>query len=154
MLSKKKENRMVSDSGTGTRVFSILSGSASVKGEINIEDDLRIDGKVEGDIYCGGKVVVGPEGSVKGNIKSKSVEVTGKIFGDVTASDIVVLRASAYYEGQINTKSIEIEPGANFFGNCKMEVEKKKEQGGTLPLSNGSDKGAPGLADKNGKNHT
>lgn len=130
MFSKNKIDRSLVSSNPAVRSLSILSGSAAVKGEINIEDDLRIDGNVDGDIHSGGKVVVGPEGCVKGTITGKSVEVTGKIFGDVTVSDIVILRASCYYEGQITARNIEIEAGASFFGNCKMQGEGKKEISG------------------------
>lgn len=103
------------------RSLSILSCSSVVKGEIKIEDDMRIDGHVDGDIYSGGKVVVGPQGSVKGKISGKSVEVIGKIWGDVTVSDLVILRAPSFCKGQIITRSIEVEAGASFFGHCKME---------------------------------
>ncbi|MBK5719726.1 polymer-forming cytoskeletal protein [Dysgonomonas sp. Marseille-P4677] len=109
------------------RSLSILSVSAVVKGEITIEDDLRIDGNVDGDIHSGGKVVIGPEGCVKGKITGKSVEVIGKVLGDVTVSDIVILKASSYYEGQIIARNIEIEAGASFYGNCRMEGDDKKE---------------------------
>lgn len=140
MFSKSKNNKISVISSPATRSLSILSGSATVKGEINIEDDLRVDGNVDGDIYSGGKVVIGPEGCVKGKITGKAVEVTGKVLGDVTVSDIVILRASCYYEGQIIARNIEIEAGASFFGNCRMEGEDKKEKpgNGTLTLNGNS----------------
>lgn len=114
-------------SNQALRSLSVLSGSAEVKGEINIDDDLRIDGNVDGNINSGGKVVIGPDGCVKGKITGKSIEVIGKILGDVTVSDIVILRSSSYYEGQITARNIEIEAGASFYGNCKMENEDFKE---------------------------
>ena len=123
------------------RSLSVLSCSAEVKGEINIDDDLRIDGNVDGNINSGGKVVIGPDGCVKGKITGKSIEVVGKILGDVTVSDIVILRASSYYEGQITARNIEIEAGASFYGNCKMEGEDFKEAQGNkniIPNNNTS----------------
>lgn len=116
-----------SANNSALRSLSVLSCSAAVRGEINIDDDLRIDGNVDGDINSGGKVVIGPEGCVKGKITGKSIEVIGKILGDVTVSDIVILRASSYYEGQITARNIEIEAGASFYGNCKMEGEEFKK---------------------------
>lgn len=109
------------------RSLSVLSGSSVVKGEINIENDMRIDGNVDGNIYSGGKVVIGLAGCVKGQITSKSVEVIGKIWGNVTVSDSVIFRASSYYEGDVITRNIEIEAGARFFGNCKMEDNEGKK---------------------------
>lgn len=122
------------------RSLSVLSGSAAFKGEISIADDLRIDGNVDGDINSDGKVVIGPDGCVKGKITGKSIEVIGKILGDVIVSDIVILRASSYYEGQITARNIEIEAGASFYGNCKMESENfnKKVIGDENTISSGS----------------
>lgn len=127
MFNKTRSDKSPAISNPVSQSFSVLSISAAVKGEISIEDDLRIDGTLEGDIYSKGKVVIGSEGCVKGKITGKSVEVIGKILGDVTVSNIVILRASCYYEGQITARNIEIEAGASFFGNCRMENEEKKE---------------------------
>lgn len=137
MFSKNKIDKGSTISNPALRSLSILSGSAAVKGEIVIEDDLRIDGNVDGDIHSGGKVVVGPEGCVKGKIMGKSVEVIGKIYGDVIVTDIVTLRSSCFYEGQITARNIEIEAGASFFGNCKMEKEKETSGNGKAVLTNG-----------------
>lgn len=127
MFSKSKsKDDFVSDSPSKSKSLSILSKSATITGKIVIEDDIRIDGNVEGDINSSGKVVIGTSGCIKGNIVCKSVEVSGKIYGDVTASEIIILKSSSYYEGQITTRNIEIEAGANFFGNCKMEESKKE----------------------------
>lgn len=111
---------------------SILSSSAIVTGRIDIEEDLRIDGRMEGDIRSKGKVVIGPDGYVKGNIESGSVELTGKMSGDVTVSDIVILRACSYYEGQVTARKIEIEAGARFYGNCKMEESIENDGSGNI----------------------
>lgn len=127
MFSKRKNYKSPAISNPALRSLSILSASAAIRGEIVIEDDLRIDGKVDGDIRSNGKVIIGPEGYVKGKITGKSVEVIGKIIGDVIVSDIVILRTTSYYEGQITAHNIEIEAGASFFGNCRMDSEEKKE---------------------------
>lgn len=139
MFSKNKEDKNSAIHNPALRSLSVLSGSAAVKGEIRINDDLRIDGNVDGDIYSGGKVVIGTEGCVKGKVTGKSVEVLGKIVGDVTVSDIVTLRASCYYEGQITARNIEIESGASFYGNCRMEGGDSKEvHGNNKAVLNGS----------------
>ncbi|GAB6121975.1 bactofilin family protein [Dysgonomonas termitidis] len=136
MFNKYRINKGSNGQNPDSRSLSILSGSAELKGEIKIEDDFRIDGNVHGDIYSGGKVVIGIEGCVKGKIVGKSVEVIGKILGDVIVSDVVVLRASCYYEGQITARNIEIEAGASFFGNCRMEEDEILEDAKTsiLPM--------------------
>lgn len=118
--SKKGNTSNESPSITLDRTHSILSKSATFIGEINSTDDLRIDGVIDGNISCEGKIIIGPEGTVNGNIKSSSIELMGKINGDVIVNNIVRLKAGSYFKGEITAVNIEIEAGANFFGNCKM----------------------------------
>jgi len=125
MFSKNKTYKSTGSLSPASQSLSIISASAQLKGQISIEDDLRIDGNVEGDITSSGKIVIGPEGCVRGKITGNSVEVVGKIIGDVVVSDIVILRSASYYEGKITARNVEIEAGASFFGNCMMEKEEK-----------------------------
>lgn len=119
MLNKNKKKEYspltISDS------LSILSNAATIRGEINIDDDLRIDGNVSGNINSQGRVIVGLGGCVTGTIRSKSVELVGKIYGDIIVSEIAILRASSFCNGDLIAANLEIEAGASFCGNCKME---------------------------------
>ncbi|WP_165020275.1 polymer-forming cytoskeletal protein [Dysgonomonas sp. ZJ279] len=108
--------------------YSVLSEGVTVTGEVKIKDDLRVDGNVEGNISCEGKVIIGPNGCVSGNIESKSIELMGKVNGNILVHDIIVLKSSSYYDGDITALNIEIEAGANFFGNCKMINNRKSEK--------------------------
>ena len=134
MLGKNRTERNSLINNPALRSLSVLSSSSTVKGEISIDDDLRIDGNVDGDINSGGKVVIGPDGCVKGKITGKSVEVIGKILGDVKVADIVILRASSHYEGQITTRSIEIEAAPTFYGSCKMEGDGINKDNKSVPI--------------------
>lgn len=125
MFNNKKEKI---DTISLDRTHSILSQAVTFVGHINTKDDLRIDGNVEGNISSEGKVVIGPNGCVTGNIESQSIELMGKIKGDIIVHDIIRLKSSSHYSGDITTLNIEIEPGALFFGNCKMRETDKKEK--------------------------
>lgn len=107
------------------RTHSILSPTAVITGEITSKEDLRIDGTVQGNINCSGKIIVGPNGSVIGNIECNCIELMGQINGDVLVHEIFILRATSHFKGEVNTANLEIEPGAHFFGNCKMKEENK-----------------------------
>ncbi len=115
--SKKKEHSAMTISDN----LSILSNAATIRGEINIDDDLRIDGNVSGNINSQGRVIVGLGGCVTGTIRSKSVELVGKVNGDIIVSEIVILRSSSSCNGDLVAANLEIEAGASFCGNCKME---------------------------------
>ncbi len=129
MFGKKNNTSNIMSPVSLDRAHSVLSQAVTLTGEINSKDDLRIDGNVEGNISCDGKVIIGPEGYVNGNIKSSSIELMGKITGDVVVYDIVRLKSSSYFKGEITAVNLEIEAGANFYGNCKMT---EKQNNGTI----------------------
>lgn len=127
MFNKNKTDRNSTLQNSNTQIFSVISNSAVFKGDICTENDLRIDGRVEGNINSKGKVIIGTEGYIKGKIMSTSVEIYGKFLGDVIVSDTVILKTSSYYKGQITTHNMKIETGASFFGSCKMPNDEKIE---------------------------
>ena len=98
----------------------VLSSGTFVKGDVKTDDDFRLDGKLEGNIECGGKVVIGAKAEVIGNINCLNADFMGKIQGNVVVQETVSLRASVVFDGEIVVKYLEIEPGATFNGTCKM----------------------------------
>ena len=95
----------------------------SIKGNVMADTDFRLDGKVEGDILCGGKIVIGPKGSVLGNVTAENAEIMGEITGCVKVNGKLVLKSTARIAGDICIRSIEIEPNARFNGKCIMSCE-------------------------------
>jgi len=109
-----------------SRAHNLLSEETVLKGTVVTQNDFRLDGTVEGDIKCGGRLVIGPKGFVKGNIDSIKLEVLGKIEGNVKASEILTLKTSSSVTGDIYTSVLEIEPQASFDGKCHMNQKKSK----------------------------
>ena len=81
---------------------------------------------IKGNISCNGKIVIGPKGSVTGNIVSENAEILGEVDGSVKVSAKLILKSTAIIKGDIYTQSLEIEPNARFNGACSMCSEKKK----------------------------
>lgn len=98
-----------------------LAAGTIIKGNIITETDFRLDGSVEGDIQCKGKIVVGPKGSVTGNIIAENAEILGQITGNVQVTKKLVLKATAIIKGDISSQQLEIEPNAQLNGTCRME---------------------------------
>ena len=63
-IKQKEEN-------TNGGLHNTLAAGTTVKGDIVTETDFRLDGKIEGDVSCSGKIVIGPKGNVTGNIVSR-----------------------------------------------------------------------------------
>ena len=102
-----------------TAVNTIVEGTQIV-GDITTNGEIRIDGRLEGNLQAKGKVVVGPTGSVKGEISCKNCDVQGKIEGKVEVGQLLSLKSSSKITGDVITHQLGIEPGARLNGNCKM----------------------------------
>ena len=117
-MRSRQEEIQVNNSSGG--VHNVLAGGTAVSGTIVTESDFRLDGSIEGDINCKGKIVVGPKGSIKGNIISDNAEILGNVEGTLHIKEKLIFKSSSSIKGDIYTQTIEIEPGAHFNGTCKM----------------------------------
>lgn len=89
------------DENSAGGLHNALAAGTTIKGNIITETDFRLDGKVEGDISCNGKIVIGPKGSVTGNIVSENAEILGEVDGSVKVSAKLILKSTAIIKGDI-----------------------------------------------------
>ncbi|BDD06191.1 bactofilin family protein [Aureibacter tunicatorum] len=109
-----------------------------LKGDIETEGNVRIEGKLVGNIKCQAKVVIGvAEAHVDGNILAKNGEIHGQVDGVIYIEEMLVLRTGAKVNGEIYAKKLVIEAGAEFNGKCQMgEISQPK----SLKVHEGSKK--------------
>lgn len=100
--------------------INIISQGTTIKGDIIANGDIRIDGELSGNISAKGRLVVGPEGKIEGEIICNNVEVSGFIKGKVTASELLNMKSTSKIEGDIVTGKLSVEPGSVFTGTCSM----------------------------------
>lgn len=100
--------------------FNLVGDGTEIKGSINSDSDIRIDGKVLGNVTTKSKMVLGTSGYIDGDVSASSVDVSGVIKGNVKASEILYLKASGRIEGNITTAKMVIESGGEFNGSCQM----------------------------------
>jgi cytoskeletal protein CcmA (bactofilin family) len=112
------KNKEVVSSGVA---YSSFAPGTTIKGNIYAEEDLRIDGKVEGTIECSGKVVIGPQAEIKGEINCENADLMGKVDGTLVIKGTLSLKSSVIFTGEVIVGGLEIEPGATFNGTCKMQ---------------------------------
>ncbi len=108
---------------TGTLYNALTSGS-KVIGTIIADSDIRIDGHVDGDLQCTGKVVIGKSGFLKGTLTCQNAEIHGTIEGKTTVSETLLLHATSQITGEVKTRTLVVEPGALFNGTCAMNAKK------------------------------
>ena len=104
----------------GGLMFNALTAGSKIVGNITADSDFRIDGLIEGELNCTGKVVIGEAGKVKGAIICQQAEIMGLLDGKVTCHQQLSLRANGKIQGDVHTKTLIVEPGAIFNGTCSM----------------------------------
>ena len=116
--------------------MTLISKSVAIKGEVSCDEDLYIDGQVEGTIDPKGyRLTIGPNGRVKANITARAVVVLGSLEGNIQASDRVDLKQSATVVGDIVTQRISIDEGVTIKGSVKVQKElPKNDLVGMVPL--------------------
>ena len=101
-------------------MFNALTAGSKIVGNITADSDYRIDGTVEGDLQCTGKVVIGEAGKIKGTVSCANAEILGLMEGKIRCTQQLSLRSSGKIEGDVQTKTLVVEPGALFNGTCSM----------------------------------
>ena len=108
-----------SNSQPGT-LYNALTAGSKIIGTIIADSDIRIDGTVEGDLTCSGKVVIGEQGKLKGTINCQNAEILGNMDGKMEVKNTLALRASGNIKGEVSTQVLIVEPNAIFNGSCSM----------------------------------
>lgn len=109
-IKKTEMKEMVNTIGAGT----------VVTGDIQSKGDIRIDGMLNGSVKTTGKVVLGKEGVVEGNVSCNNADISGELKAKITVSQLLSLKTTAKLKGDIVTNKLSIEPGATFTGSCSM----------------------------------
>lgn len=103
-----------------------VAQGTTVKGSLESQGGLRIDGVVDGQIDSIGKLVIGEKGLVKGQVTCKDAEIEGTVSGNINSSGLLYLKATAVVEGDITSHLMKMDPGAVFNGNNDMKSASQK----------------------------
>lgn len=128
MWPKKKEQSQ-NNSGSSRQnrdSHSCFSRSVIIQGDLISNDDMRIDGTVNGTINCSGKIVIGNNGVVTGDVLCSELEISGSLTGNLQIQELLLLHANSSYRGDALVSRIHIEPGADFSGTCAMLNQKSE----------------------------
>lgn len=128
------------------RSLACLGAGLEVKGKITGEEDLQIDGKVEGPISLQGqRLTVGRTARLNSQVTAREVVVYGKVTGNLSARERVEIKRDGSVIGDITTARISIEDGAYFKG--RIEIDRPKPQAAADSESVGT--GVPVAAEVN-----
>jgi cytoskeletal protein CcmA (bactofilin family) len=97
-----------------------IGSNLTIKGSVTGEEDLQIDGKVDGPVTIRGRLTVGTSGQLTSGVTAREIAVYGKVSGNVDARDRVEIKRDGAVIGDIQTARISIEDGAIFKGRIEI----------------------------------
>ncbi|HRH35947.1 MAG TPA: polymer-forming cytoskeletal protein [Catalimonadaceae bacterium] len=111
---------------SGANIMNVIGKGTTITGDIDTSNDIRIDGKLDGNLFCKAKVILGASAILEGNLQATHAELSGEVVGKVEVTEMLTLKSSSTIHGDINTGKLVIESGAKFNGSCKMGAVSKE----------------------------
>jgi len=100
---------------------SVFGPTLRFKGELKAQEDIKIEGRIEGTIEHQQRVIVGTKGEVVAKVNASTIDVDGRVQGDMIAKKSIKVSQSAVVRGNLRAPSVSITEGANFNGGVTME---------------------------------
>ncbi len=104
----------------GSEVKTVIAEDVEIVGTIKCAGNIEIKGKLDGDLSCGGKAVIGASSVVKGSLSVESTSILGQINGNIVAKDRIEMKSSARVNGDIKSKRLTVEDGVTFIGKSEV----------------------------------
>ncbi len=117
MLGKKEEVGATKSGDLNT----IIGKGARLQGTLTVENGIRIDGIIKGNVSTNDSLVIGKQGEIDGDLTAKNAVIGGKVVGKINVSGKVVLESRAIFHGEMKASRLVIDDGAIFDGQCKMK---------------------------------
>ncbi|MEN9968825.1 MAG: hypothetical protein RIR94_1008 [Bacteroidota bacterium] len=106
---------------TTDRINRIVAGT-TLNGDLTSDSNILLEGEVNGNVSCAGRVIIGASGKINGNLVCVNAEIDGAMDGQLMVENLLVMRATARIKGDIQTMKLHIEEGAFFEGACVMRA--------------------------------
>src|SRR5690606_9608384 len=101
----------------------VVGQQISIRGTLVGEEDLIVEGRIEGGVTLAGHLTVAQAGVLEANLDVDSIEVWGEVVGDITASRSITIQKGARVHGNVSAPRVIIHDGASFHGAVEMEVK-------------------------------
>ncbi len=109
-------------------IIAFVGEEVTFKGTIRYQGTVRVDGRMEGEIYTDGNLIIGQKAVITAKIEAGMVTCQGRITGEILAKNRVKLLSPAVFDGEITTPLLSMDEGVTFNGSCNMP--KKGERKG------------------------
>ena len=96
----------------------IIAKGTVIDGKITSTENMRIDGKIKGQVVCDKRLVMDAGGVVEGDVQAGESTIKGRVIGTVSVTDTLHLLESSFIKGDIKAKKLHVEEGAKYDGKC------------------------------------
>ncbi len=108
MFGKKEE----APQSFSIQVLNSIGSGTIIEGNIKTEGDIRIDGKVNGNVISKGRLVSGPSSEIIGDVMCSNGNIDGLVRGNIQVLEVLKITKTANIDGNISTKKLIVEEGA------------------------------------------
>ena len=109
----------------GDKRMATIGQSIIFKGELTGDEDLEIEGQVEGNVNLQNhQITVGANGRLKAEVQAKSIIVIGQVIGNLTATERIEIQATGVVEGDLRAPRLNVQEGAVLNGSIDMSAQK------------------------------
>lgn len=122
LLSNRNNDEIMSKQPTPANPgqINMIGEGTVIEGTLRSESDVRVSGRVVGNLDVDGKVIVAKEGSINGELVAASADIAGDVQGQINIKELCVLKGAARVDADIKAARLVVEEGATFNGQCEM----------------------------------
>lgn len=103
-----------------------ISSTSKIKGELQSQEDIIIDGEITGKVTTTGKLEIKEMAQVRADLKAEDIIISGRIEGNIMSKSLDITQTGVVI-GNIDVKTFSMTAGAVLVGECRIGKEKKSE---------------------------
>lgn len=112
--------------------ITVIGKSITIKGELSGEEDVKIEGRVEGRVIVKRNLLVGQTGMIEADIEAETISIAGTVIGNLKAGSKVEIVSTGKMTGDIKAPRVIVAEGAHFKGNVDMDTSARTSGSGSL----------------------
>ena len=121
IFTKDESEKAEARAAAADNALSVIAAGMVITGDVESSGVVKVEGRIEGSIRRARQVLIGRQGSVKGDLEAREVVIGGRVEGTITGQDRVDIQGTAVVQGDVHTKTIVVQEGGRINGTVHMQ---------------------------------